>query len=512
MSERTRILVVQGRDRLANPIQTVLDQGEVVRAANVSEALALMSRDHFDMVCADSADPTLRTDLGDLAQGRQLLEALTAGVALVDASLEVVWSNASFEACCGGPVRGRGFYEALGSPEILGPDYSPFHTALAGHPATTRLHAPNSRFLDLHVSLVTRAEGQPAQMVTLVHDVTEEVHQQQVIAALHKAGGELASLAPEELADMSVEERVELLKANLRRLVHDLLHYDIIEIRLLDCKTGRLEALLEEGVTPEAANRVLYAQPRGNGVTGLVAATGKSYLCPDTAADPLYLEGGAGAQSSLTVPLVRDDQVIGTFNVESLKPNAFCQRDVQFAEIFARDVAAALRTLDLLTAEKQSTALRSIEAINRNVVVPLDNILSAAAALLDRDPAPDQEMCSRLRQILASGRTVKELIRKAGEDQVCPQLPEVSEGAAHLGLKGKRILVVDADKHSGVRPTGCSAAGDAWWRPLRTPARLWPWPTRLPTTSSWPTSACRTAAAMTSSVTCARPSPRLASS
>ena len=179
---------------------------------------------------------------------------------------------------------------------------------------------------------------------------------------------------------MSVEERVELLKSNIRRLIHDLLHYDIIEIRLLDRKTGRLDSLIEEGVTPEAANRTLYAQPRGNGLTGLVAATGKSYLCPDTAADALYLEGGAGAQSSLTVPLLRDDQVIGTFNVESLKPQAFCERDVQFAEIFARDLAAALRTLDLLTAEKQCTALRSIEAINRDVVLPLDDILSAAAA------------------------------------------------------------------------------------------------------------------------------------
>ena len=33
---------------------------------------------------------------------------------------------------------------------------------------------------------------------------------------------------------MSPEERVELLKQDIRRLTHDLLHYDVIEIRLLD--------------------------------------------------------------------------------------------------------------------------------------------------------------------------------------------------------------------------------------------------------------------------------------
>ena len=56
----------------------------------------------------------------------------------------------------------------------------------------------------------------------------------------------------------------------------------MVEIRLLDQKTGRLEPLLEMGMDAEAAARELYAQPQNNGVTGFVAATGKSYLCEDT--------------------------------------------------------------------------------------------------------------------------------------------------------------------------------------------------------------------------------------
>ena len=46
---------------------------------------------------------------------------------------------------------------------------------------------------------------------------------------------------------------------------------------------------------PEAAGRVLYARPTGNGVTGFVAATGESYLCADAATDPHYIDGAAGA-------------------------------------------------------------------------------------------------------------------------------------------------------------------------------------------------------------------------
>ena len=61
---------------------------------------------------------------------------------------------------------------------------------------------------------------------------------------------------------MSVAERVELLKLNIRRFTRDLLHYETIEIRLLDRQTGRLEPLLQEGMTPEAAGSRAAAAPR----------------------------------------------------------------------------------------------------------------------------------------------------------------------------------------------------------------------------------------------------------
>ena len=102
----------------------------------------------------------------------------------------------------------------------------------------------------------------------------------------------------EQAVELLKPIRVELLKQNIRRLTRDLLHYEVIEVRLLDHATGRLEPLLEDGMTPEAAGRLLFARPEGQGVTGHVAATGESYLCPDTHDDPLYLPGAAGARSS----------------------------------------------------------------------------------------------------------------------------------------------------------------------------------------------------------------------
>src|SRR6185295_8406108 len=163
---------------------------------------------------------------------------------------------------------------------------------------------------------------------------------------------------------------------------------------------GRLEPLLAEGMTPEAANRELYAKSQNNGVTGFVAATGKSYLSEDTTKDPLYLLGSHNAKSSLTVPLILHDEVIGTFNVESPEPRAFTESDLQFLEIFTRDVAVALNTLELLVAEKASTAAESVEAIHSAVALPVDDILNDAVNIMERYIGHEPQVVERLQAIL----------------------------------------------------------------------------------------------------------------
>src|SRR5260370_22215441 len=207
-----------------------------------------------------------------------------------------------------------------------------------------------------------------------------------------------------------------MLKHNIRRLTHDLLHYDVIEVRLLDPGTRELRPLLAEGMTQEAAPRVLFARAEGNGVTGYVAATGKSYGCADAAHDPYFIEGSRGARSSLTVALVWADKVIGTFNVESPQVGAFGPQDLQFAEIFCRELANALHTLDLLLLEKRQTATQSIDAINREVGLPVDEILAAATSVLERWIGHEPEMAEKLRKIIGSARVIKQSIQKVRED------------------------------------------------------------------------------------------------
>jgi len=447
LSERPRILVVDGLDgKAGNVPEGMLPTADLVHAAGLGDALARLQAGSFDgmFVNTSAAEACLRTS--SLLQAEAILEVMREGVAVVTPDLRIIWANTTFEKWCGEPVKGRGFYEALGSPDILGPDYCPFHTALASRSISTRLHR-GSNYLELTVTPVMDSAGKVAQLISLCRDVTAEVQQQQKLDALHQAGQELAALTADQLADMDVTDRIELLKSNIRRFTHDLLHYDVIEIRLLDPQSGKLEPLLAEGITSEAANRELFAKPEGNGVTGFVAATGTSYLCPETATDPLYIEGAKGARSSLTVPLILSDQVFGTFNVESPQPGAFSDQDLQFAEIFSREIAAALHTLELLSAEKRTTASRSIQEVNREVALPVDDILAAATSVLERWIGHEPEMADKLKTILASARAIKECIQKVGENLAPPAKASACPATeAHPGVKGMRVLVADNDE------------------------------------------------------------------
>jgi CheY-like chemotaxis protein len=393
-----------------------------------------------------------------------VLEHLPDGIALVRGDNTIVWSNGLLaDWCHKTDLRGLSFFDALDRPEILGTDAGLFAATIAtGRTTSATLRTADNRYFHLQAAAYT-ADADGPVAVAAVRDVTHTILEQQKLAAIHQAGQKLADLAPAELADMTVEERIDLLKSNILFYSKDLLQFDVVEIRLLDRQTGRLEPLLAVGMQPAAEARVLYARPEHNGVTGYVAATGNSYFCNDTTKDPLYLEGCKGAKSSLTVPLMLHEQVIGTFNVESPEPGGFSETDLRFLEIFSRDVAAALNTLELLVAEKASTAAESIEAIHGAVALPVDDILNDAVSVMERYIGHDADVVERLQRILRNARDIKQVIQKVGE-QMTPSSAHAQrrQGDRHPTLADRRILVVDADEqvraaaHALLERYGCT--------------------------------------------------------
>ncbi|HEY2881812.1 MAG TPA: response regulator, partial [Pirellulales bacterium] len=137
----------------------------------------------------------------------------------------------------------------------------------------------------------------------------------------------------------------------------------------------------------------------------------------------------------------------GTFNVESPEPRAFSESDLQFLEIFSRDVAMALNTLELLAVQKANTAQESVDAIHSAVAIPVDEILNDSVNVMERYIGLDPEVVERLQRILRHARDIKQVIQKIGQSMAPTQaLPPGKQIEKRPSLNGRRILIVDADE------------------------------------------------------------------
>ncbi len=404
-----------------------------------------------------------------------VLNCLPDGVALLGGDLTILWANQCFQQWFGGVDRtGENFYSALANPEMVGAGLCPLQTCFSsGRKASATLQTQKGSYYHIHAAPLASYSGNRVssdsgdheidRIVVTLSDVTEEILQEQKLAAIHQAGAKLTDLKPDEIFAMDVEQRIDLLKDNIRHYTQDLLNVEVIEIRLLEQSTGNLIPLLSVGIDQIASDRRLMASPQGHGVTGFVAACGKSYLCRDTTKDPKYLEAFKGARSSLTVPILLHESVIGTINVESPMLDAFSLSDQQFLEIFARDVAVALNTLELLVAQRTNAAQQSCEAIHAAVALPIDDLLLDAVHLMEKYIGHDTETVSRLRDVLAKARSIKRSIQEIGQTMAPTDVsPAGSSSETHTKLHGKRILVVDADEqvrndaHALLERYGCT--------------------------------------------------------
>lgn len=386
----------------------------------------------------------------DLWLWEGVLKHLPQGAAVIDPEFRIRWFNEKLCQLSGrADLTGWNFFEALGAPEIVGPAFNPFDTVLPScDPSVSTLHIGDKTYFEVVATPVYR-EGEvfPSYAVLTIRDISAEMAIHQKLKAIYQAGLELGELSAEDLVELSVEQRIELLKQKIIQFTKDVLEYETVEIRLLDKQTNELIPLLHVGMSEEAAQRKLFAQTEGYGVTGHVAATGKSYLCPDTSKDPYYLPGAPNARSSLTVPLILQDQTLGTFNVESAQVNAFTHHDQQFLELFAREVAIALNTLELITVAKITTANESTDLILRELAQPVDEILNDTAWILDRYIGHDPAVAERLQRILKHTRSVRHLVHRVGET-IAPRLPTptVPLRPQRPQLRHKRVLVVDHDE------------------------------------------------------------------
>jgi len=448
---RPRVLVLVGNVAGHHPVVASLREYFQVDVFDSIDAGMEALRDStYHAVFADTGDflPLERALVGH--QASVVLDTIGEGVCVIDANGICRWSNSRlrsfspqvFEKVKSICSQAQSIFTAQiqKSVENLGK---------ASIPGSRKFmfRCDDNRHFELIASPVVDDRSTVRQVVVVVWDATSGRRLQQKIDAIDSAGSELVRIEGEAVADLSPDQRLRLLRDKIIRYSKDLMHFDHFSVRLLDKRTNKLDLVIAEGLPTEALGIDLYAQPEGNGISGYVASTGRSYICHDIEKDPRYVLGIEHAHSSLTVPLRLHDQVVGVYNVESNQVGSFNEDDRQFAEIFGRYVGLALNILDLLVVERRTTTGRMANSVVQEMAQPLNDIVTEAQMLIE-EYIGDDTMRNRLNKIVDHvgmlRRTLKDVA--AGPNTVLG-MGHVDADVQETPLKGKQVLIADDEEN-----------------------------------------------------------------
>ena len=445
-STRTlRTLVIQHAEPgNAGAIDWIAEHGDVTTVDTVEDALQLLQRQEFDLVVGAPADFTPPEQAALCPQATAILESVTQGVCIAAQGGHLVWAN----------PRMLSFSDEIRAQvcELCAETFSWATSESARKPSHLRgrhfsFITANQECIEITATPVIDLNNRVTQVAAVVWDVSKARRTQEQIDAIDNAGRELMRLDTEQISRLNAHQRLDLLEQRIIRYTSELMHFDNFGVWVLDKKTNKLELVLSAGLSTETQKIDIYASSEGNGISGYVAHTGRSYICPDVTNDPRYLPGIPQARSSLTVPLRLHDQVIGIVNVESERPAAFTEDNRQFLMIFGRHVALALHMLDLLVTERHTATGQIGVDVMAEITAPLNDIMTTTANLIE-DYIGHDELRHRLNQIADNAVAIREAIKQVTAPQRGVLGVRTGTRGPHRDpiLNEKRLLVVDDEE------------------------------------------------------------------
>lgn len=170
---------------------------------------------------------------------------------------------------------------------------------------------------------------------------------------LNRKLGEVTTLSlAADIASRAESEAA--LIAETTNLVRETLFPDICGVLLVDPQAQVLRSVASFNWTVGA--REIPAIPLGRGITGKVAQTGRARRIADTLADPDYMGLDSGVRSEICVPISVGGEVVGVFNAESRKPDAFSESDLWVLNALASQMGVAIGRLRAAEAMKAREA------------------------------------------------------------------------------------------------------------------------------------------------------------
>jgi GAF domain-containing protein len=214
------------------------------------------------------------------------------------------------------------------------------------------------------LSLFAGQAGAVIQNARLLSTTQRQLEELSILHAVAVAGAEATN-------EDALIERV-------TDVIGEALYSDNFGVLLLDEAAGALQPHSSyRGATQETmATKV----PLGAGISGTVAATGRSWRVPDVTQEPKYIPANPGMRSELSVPLRVGEQLIGVINAESARLDAFSPQDERLLTTVAGQLATAIERVRLFEAERDQ----------RELAEALCDVGATLGATLDFDGLLDQ--------------------------------------------------------------------------------------------------------------------------
>ncbi len=193
--------------------------------------------------------------------------------------------------------------------------------------------------LEVTISLARHAGYAVTRLLHFKQARQQMIHQ----TALYEVGKRISS-------SLDLSEVLNLIIDALQTVVP----YDAAAIFLLDEDRNAVVERTIRGYSPDldAINLKM-----GEGISGSAAETGRAIIVSDVSRDDRYLQHRPGTKSEMAVPILSGDQVIGVFNIENDKANAYNEEAQFLLEAFASQASIAIQNARLFEDARRSRLL-----------------------------------------------------------------------------------------------------------------------------------------------------------
>jgi PAS domain S-box-containing protein len=236
-------------------------------------------------------------------------------------------------------------------------------------------------------SLIRDKDGNPLYWQGILLDITKEKENE---AALQRQLKELLILNAVTISGAESTSQDEIIERVVQ--ITTLIYNEVCGVLLLNEQGNML--------TPHPSyfganvGHWMNGTPITQGVTGKAVSIGKSIRLGDVRQEPSYIEIATDILSELCVPIRVNKKIIGIFNVESRKANAYDEEDEQFLGTVAGTLGTALENVRLYETERkrreEAESLReAIASLSTHIEIEplLEQILDSVKKIVQYDSA-----------------------------------------------------------------------------------------------------------------------------